>query len=303
MSERTLRTAGHSVAVSKADKVLFPEDGFTKGDIAEYYREVGHTIVRYTRERPLAAERYPDGITGQRIFQKNVSEHAPDWIRRFSTPKKEGGVTVHAVCDEPATLVYLSDQACLTPHVWPSRVDALDFPDRLIFDLDPEGNDLETLRDAARSTRDLLDELSLPSFVMTTGSRGFHVLVPLRRHENFDEVRDFAGQVAAVLAEREPETLTVQQRKEERGNRVFVDYLRNAYGQTAVAPYAVRARPGAPVATPLGWDELPEVTPWEFTVRDIPARLREHGDPWSELGNRAHSLKRARNLLEHLRSA
>ncbi|NYH77849.1 bifunctional non-homologous end joining protein LigD [Actinopolyspora biskrensis] len=300
MNEKTLRSSGRSVEVSRADKVLYPQDGITKGDIAEYYRRVGSTVVRYTDERPLAAERYPDGIEGQRIFQKNVPAHTPKWIERAPVPKKEGGETVHMICAEPAALIHLADQACLTPHVWLSRVDDLQRPDRMILDLDPSGNDLRTLRSAARSAGDLLEELGLTPFVMTTGSRGFHVLVPLRREQTFDQVRDFARDAATVLAEREPRTLTVEQRKTDRSGRVFVDYLRNAYAQTTVTPYAVRARKTAPVATPISWQELDRVEPWGFTIHDVQQRLDEHGDEWSSIGNRARSLERPRRLLDDL---
>lgn len=301
MPMETLRAGNRSIGISKADKVFFPEHGITKGDMAEYYHQVAHTMVRYTDERALAAERFPDGITGERIFQKNVPEHFPEWIRRVEVPKKEGGTTVHAVCDSAATLVYLADQACITPHVWLSRVDALDTPDRMIFDLDPAGEDLGMLRTAARTIRDLVEEVGLVPYLMTTGSRGYHVAVPLRREKDFDQARDFAQRLATIAAKREPESLTVEQRKENRGNRIFLDYLRNAYAQTAVAPYAVRAKEGAPVATPLRWDELEVTEPWEFTIDSVPSRLAENGDPWSNFANRARSLREPHERLRQLR--
>ena len=300
MTTETLRAGNRSIEISKADKVFFPEDGITKGDMAEYYQRVAATMVRYTDERALAAERFPDGITGERIFQKNVPEHFPEWIRRVEVPKKEGGTTVHAVCDSAATLVYLADQACVTPHVWLSRIDALDTPDRMIFDLDPSDQDLGLLRTAARSIRDLVEELGLVAYLMTTGSRGYHVAVPLRREHDFDHVRDFAQRLASTAARREPDALTVEQRKDNRGNRVFLDYLRNAYAQTAVAPYAVRARKEAPVATPLWWDELEVTEPWQFTIETMPDRLNQSGDPWSDFGNRARSLRAPQEHLQRI---
>lgn len=288
--------------VSRADKLFFPDDGITKGQLAEYYRQVGKTVVGHVRGRPLALERYPDGIEGQRVFQKNVPAHYPDWIRSVEVPKKEGGETVHAVGQDVATLVYLVDQGCVTPHVWSSRVDALDRPDRLILDLDPADDDLERLRAAARSARDVLGELGLTAWLMATGSRGFHVVSPLRREEDFDGVRDFARQVATALVERDPANLTVEQRKDQRGSRIFVDYLRNGYAQTSVAPYAVRARPGAPVATPLSWDELDSARPDRFDIGSVPERLRDLGDPWSGFLRRGRSLTNARKRLEELRA-
>lgn len=286
--------------VSRPDKVFFPGDGIEKGHLAEYYQHVAATILRYTRERPVAAERFPDGITGERIFQKNVGEHFPSWIPRVEVPKKEGGETLHAVCDDAATLGYLVDQGCITPHVWLARTDALERPDRLIFDLDPADEDLDLLRFAARRVRELLEGLGLVPFLMTTGSRGFHVLVPLRREDYFDTVRGFTREAATLLAEQEPRALTVEQRKEDRGQRVFLDYLRNAYAQTSVVPYAVRAKPAAPVATPLSWDELESTEPWRFTIAEVPQRLRRDGDPWSGLGNHARSLARPRRELDRV---
>lgn len=300
MSTETLRAGNRSIEISKADKILFPDDGFTKADLAEYYQQVATTLVPYTRQRPLAAERFPDGITGQRVFQKNVPEHFPDWIRRAEVPKKEGGTTVHAVCDDAATMLYLADQACITPHVWLSRVDDLDKPDRIIFDLDPAEPDLDLLRSAARSVAELLNELGLVPFLMSTGSRGFHVVAPLRREFPFNQVRRFAHDAATLLAEREPDTFTVEQRKEDRGDRIFLDYLRNAYAQTAVAPYAVRAKPGAPVATPLTWDELDTTEPWHHTVESVPQRLNNHGDAWSHFANRARALESPGQRLDRL---
>lgn len=297
MNTRTLRADEHSIDVSNADKVFYPEDGVTKGDIAVYYQQVASTLVRYAQDRPLTAERYPDGIAGQRIFQKNVPEYFPDWIPRVEVPKKSGGTTVHAVCDSSAILVFFADQACVTPHVWLSRVDELDRPDRLIFDLDPASNDLDALRSAARGVRELLAELGLTPFLMTTGSRGYHVLAPLRRAEGFDRVRLFAQQVAKLVATRYPNHMTVEQRKEDRGNRIFVDYLRNSYAQTAVAPYAVRAKRGAPVATPIRWDELDTVAPWDFDIHTVRERLRQVGDAWSELGSHARSLAEPQRRL------
>lgn len=292
-------TAGRTpIDITKPDKVLFPDDGVTKAELARYYRRIATTMVRYTRNRPLAAERFPEGIGGQRIFQKNAPEHFPDWVRRVDVPKKEGGTTEHAVCDDTRTLVYLADQACVTPHVWLSRADALEKPDRLIFDLDPSGQDLDRLRSAARHVRALFEQLGLTAFVMTTGSRGFHVAAPLRREHSFDEVRDFARRAASALAEHAPEELTVEQRKEDRGDRIFLDYLRNAYAQTTVAPYAVRAKPAAPVATPLSWEELDDTAPWQYTMDGVVQRVRERGDAWSDFASRARSLHRLRRLDE-----
>lgn len=301
MNTTTLRAGRTAVEVSHAEKVFFPDDRITKGGLAEYYRRVAPIMLRHVRGRPVAQERYPDGIAGERIFQRNVPEHFPDWVPRVDVPTKEGGTTTHAICENAATLVYLADQACITPHTWLARVDQLDVPDRLIFDLDPAGGGLDLLRFAARGVRDLLTEVGLVPFLMTTGSRGFHVVAPLRRGAGFDAAREFARDAATLLAEREPKWLTVEQRKEKRGGRIFLDYLRNAYAQTAVPPYAVRALPTAPVATPLSWEELDRSDPQQYTVRNVLDRLADTGDPWSNLANRARSLERPRRRLTRRR--
>jgi bifunctional non-homologous end joining protein LigD len=243
--------------------------------------------------RPLSMHRFPDGVGGKSFFQKDAPDYFPGWIHTEEVPK-EGGTVNHVVCDDAATLVYLAGQAVLTPHVWLSRVDDLDHPDRMIFDLDPPGDDPERdaaqVRRAARRVRGALEDLGLPTFLMTTGSKGFHVVVPLARRETFDQVRGFARTLARRLAEGDPERLTVEPRKAKRAGRVFLDYLRNGYAQTTVAPYAVRPRPGAPVATPVDWDELDGLDPRRYTVANLFRRLAQKEDPWAGIGDRATGL-------------
>ena len=307
----TIEVGGREVALSNVGKVLFPgsgrDPGLTKGDLVDYYRRVAATMLPHVAGRPVSMQRFPDGIDGKRFFQKEAPDYFPDWIRTEEVAK-EGGTVRHVVCDREATLVYLANQACITPHVWLSRVAHLERPDRLVFDLDPpenggrSGDDrgLDRLRWAARRTRDLLDVLGLPAFLLTTGSRGFHVVVPLEPAAGFDEVRAFAARVARRLARAHPDRLTVEHRKAKRGDRVFVDYLRNGYAQTAVPPYAVRARPGAPVATPLEWRELGRVAPRRYTMKNLFRRLAQKEDPWAGIDASAVTLDAAREALRAL---
>ncbi|MBN2205351.1 MAG: non-homologous end-joining DNA ligase [Thermoleophilia bacterium] len=295
----TIEVDGRSVEVSREDKVLFPEDGVTKGDLIEYYRRVAPVMLRHLRDRPLVMQRFPDGIDGEGFYQKDTPEYFPDWIERVSV-EKEGGTVEHVVCSAAADLVYLADQACITPHVWLSTVGDLRRPDRLVFDLDPPNGDAGPVRRAARDVRDLVDEIGLVPFLMTTGSRGYHVVVPIRREMGFDDARRLARDAARVLAARRPEELTVEQRKEKRGDRVFVDYLRNSYAQTQVAPYAVRARPGAPVATPIDWDELGSVDPRRYDIDAALRRLRQKDDPWEDLPRHARAFDGPRAALDRL---
>ncbi|MFJ2157263.1 MULTISPECIES: non-homologous end-joining DNA ligase [unclassified Streptomyces] len=302
---QAVRAGRRSLTVHRPDKVLFPADGngkeYTKGDLVAYYRAVAPFMVPHLRGRPLMLERHPDGIDGPRFMQKNVPEHYPDWIKRVEVAK-EGGTVTHLVCDDTATLVYLADQACVTPHRWLSRAGSEHRPDRLVFDLDPQtGDDFPAVRQAALLLRELLDELRLPSAPMTTGSRGLHLVVPLDGRQDFDAVRAFAKDVADHLAEAHPGQLTTAARKKDRGERLYLDIQRNGYAQTAVAPYAVRAKPGAPVAVPISWDQLddPDLDARRWTIADAVEQARTN--PWAGLASRGRSLTPAARRLDDLR--
>ncbi|MFJ5711669.1 non-homologous end-joining DNA ligase [Streptomyces sp. NPDC093105] len=302
MTTTDIHVSGRTVEIKRAEKELFPDDGITKADLADHYRRAGPRILPHLRGRPLMLERYPDGIGDGRFMQKDTPDYFPGWIHRAELPK-EGGTVTYAVCDDLASLLYLVDQACITPHRWLSKADRPDHPDRLVFDLDPPGDDFEPVRWTAALLHDLLDELGLPAALMTTGSRGLHVVVPLDRRTAFDEVRAFAADVAGLLTARHPDQLTTAARKQARKGRLYLDVQRNGYGQTAVTPYAVRARPGAPVATPLSWTELdaPDLTPRRWTLATLGERL-EDDDPWKRELPRGRSLRAARGRLEKLTS-
>ena len=300
---RKVRAGRRTVEVKRVDKVLFPGSGdakeYTKGDLVDYHRSVARFMLPHLRGRPLMLERHPDGPAGPEFMQKNTPEHYPDWITRVELPKEDGTVR-HTVCDDTATLLYLTDQACLTLHRWLSRTDRVNCPDRLVFDLDPADDDFGQVREAAGFLGELLDELELPSAPMTTGSRGLHIVVPLTGREDFDEVRAFARDVADTLAAAHPDRLTTAARKKDRGDRLYLDVQRNAYAQTAVAPYTVRARPGAPVATPIAWAELedPELHARRWTIAD--AVEKAHTGPWAGLVGRGRALGPARRRLDAL---
>ena len=292
-----------TVQLSHLDKVFFPDDGLTKGDVVSYYRQLAPAILGYLRDRPLVLDRYPDGITGQRIVQKNAGKHFPDWVRRTEVGK-QGGAVCQVLADRADTLVYLANQAAIELHIFLSRVAALDRPDQLVFDLDPPSGDRfgDVCRHALHLRGMLEDELGLTSYVKTTGGKGLHVHVPLRPEEDFDAVRGFARDAAGLLAGRYPDELTLEQRKEPRGNRLYLDIMRNAYAQTVVAPYTVRARPGATVATPLRWDEVADagLSPQQFTMRSIAARLERSADPWATMARHRRGLGAARRRLSYI---
>lgn len=300
-----LRVGRQTVPLSNTGKVLFP-DGITKGDLIRYYQETAGVMLPYLRDRPLSLARYPEGITGERIFQKNVGRHFPDWIPRAEVDKA-GGELCQVLAEKPADLVYLANQASIELHALLSRTGALHQPDQLIFDLDPPGDDrFDDVRTIALRLRAILaDDLGLTSFVKTTGSRGLHVEVVLNAQEDFDTVREFARQVAMVLAAAEPDLVTIEPRKAARGDRIYADIMRNGYAQTAVAPYSVRAHPGAPVAVPLHWDEVadPQLSPRGVTIRTIAARLDQlasTGDPWAGMARHRYGLARPRRLVRGL---
>jgi bifunctional non-homologous end joining protein LigD len=308
MTDEKLTVGRQPVELSNRAKVLFPADGITKGDLVEYYQAVAGEMLPLLRDRPVSMTRFPDGIGTDGIVQKNVPAYFPDWITRVPV-RKEGGSLRQVICDKPATLVYLANQACIELHAFLSRLDHINEPDQLIFDLDPpDGNRFGDVRICALRLRDLLTgEFGLPAFVKTTGGHGLHVHVPLNARQDFDAVREFARDAAELLAARNPGLVTTEQRKDKRGPRIYADLMRNAYAQLAVAPYSVRARPGAPVATPLSWDELDDKTlrPERFTLRTVPGRIRHAGragGPWAGMARHRSGLGKAQRSLRRLAS-
>ena len=292
---------GQSFELSNPDKVLFPEDGITKADMVEYYERIAPVMLPHLEKRAIVMHRFPDGIYGERFYHKDAPEYFPPWIERVSLAK-EGGAVDYVVADSAADLAYLAGQACITPHIWLSRYDRPDNPDLLIFDLDPSGDDFEIARRTAFKLRELLTDLGLTPFVKTTGSRGLHVTCCLDRRAAFDQSRGFAKEVAGVIASRDPDNLTIEARKEKRGKRLLVDYLRNGYGATAVAPYALRARKGAPVAVPITWEELkdPKLNSQSYNMGNIFRRTARRKDPWAGLWNKPGSIREARRKLHVL---
>lgn len=298
-------SGGATVPLSHLDKVFFPDDDLRKGDLVDYYRMVAPRMLPYLRKRPAVMGRYPDGVTGEPILQKNVPRHFPGWVNRVEVARRgRGGAVCQVVCDKPETLIYLANQACIELHVLLSRVTALDRPDQLVFDLDPPAQ--ESFGDARRCALDLRrlleDDLGLTAFVKTTGGKGLHVHVPLRVDEGFDQAREFAREVAELMVRDDPHRFTLEQRVEQRGDRVYLDVQRNAYAQMAVAPYSVRARRTAPVATPLHWSEVEDagLSPRRFTMRTLGGRLAATQDPWAGMSRHRHGLAAARRRLRRM---
>jgi bifunctional non-homologous end joining protein LigD len=245
--------------------------------------------------------RYPRGIDQNGFVQQDFADSLPEWMGRVRVAKEDGTV-VHPTADSRDALRWLTNQNCVIVHAWLSKRDRLRTPDRIVFDLDPTVDDFAVVKATARTVADVLGDIGLVSYVQTTGSRGLHVVSPIKPNTDFDAVRQFARDVADVVAADDPAHRTVEARKAKRGDRLYLDVMRNAYGQTAVAPYAVRARRGAPVATPLEWDELGRrgLRADSFTIRDVPERVAERGDPWSDISRRGRSLTRPAQRLAKL---
>ncbi|SDR95836.1 non-homologous end-joining DNA ligase [Microlunatus soli] len=285
------------VEIPRPDKIMYPTERLTKTDVATYYSEIAAVMLPHLRRRPISMQRFPDGIASDGFFEKRRPDHFPDWVDTVRV-QTENGAQDQISVDSPETLVYLVGQGCLVPHTWLSRAQHLGRPDQMIFDLDPSTDDLALLRRAARAIRSVLDELQLYSMLKTSGSRGYHVTVPLQPDQDYDVVRAVARHIAQLVSEQDPDRFTVEMRKDKRGDRVFIDWLRNGYGQTAVPPYALRARPGAPVATPIEWDELSRVEPDHFDHGSVRRRLAQRDDPWQDFERRAQRLDQVVDQLQ-----
>lgn len=294
---------GHQVELSNRDKVFFPDEGLTKGDMIDYYLAVAEVMLPHLADHGVSMQRLPDGLDGQRFYQKDAPNHYPDWIATVKVPKREGGSFRAPIIESKAALAYLANQAVVTPHLYLARADDLEHPDKMIYDLDPPGggDDFGPVRQAALDVRDIMDELGMRAWAATTGSKGFHVVVSLDRSADFDEARRFAHDAARVLVARHSDRYTLEQRKDKRKGLIFLDVLRNAYGATAVAPYAVRARPGAPVATPIDWSELADgAGARDWTIRNVAKRLEAKDDPWADIRRHPYKLGSHRDDLDKL---
>jgi len=288
-----IRAGRRVIKTSNEDRIVFPRDGITKGEIVHYYRRIAPFMLPHVRKRRLTMERFQPTIDAKPVFQKDMPEHFPDWVPRVAVPK-HGGTVTHIVCDNAETLVYIANQGCLTPHVGLQRIDKNEFPDQMIFDLDPPADDFEIVRSVAFKMRALLAEFGLAPFLKTTGSRGLHMVIALDRKLPFDNVRAIARDIAEEMARRNPEQVTTEMLKKNRGGRLFLDTNRNGTAQTAVPAFAVRAKDGAPVAMPITWEELEhkELDARSWNIRNACERMEAIEDPWKGLRASAHRLPR-----------
>ena len=294
----------HKVAISHPDKILFPDDGITKRELAAYYEMIAPVMLPHLRGRPITMERYHRGIGAEGFFQKDVVKGFPEWLKRIDAPKKDGTVH-HPIANDTSSLLWLANQNSITIHVWSSRAPQLYYPDICVFDLDPSNDDPGMLREASLIVRDFLVDLGLPSWLKTSGSKGFHIAVPLDAKSDFGTVARFAHAIGRLLVKRHQDIFTLEFKKVDRKGRIFMDTGRNEYSATFAATYTVRAKQGAPVSAPCTWEELESgaVGPRTFTLRTMSDRVASVGDLWAEMLKRKRSLtkpiERLREIMEN----
>jgi len=290
-----------AIKITHEDKILFPKSKIIKNDIIQYYARIADIMIPYVKNRPIMMHRFPKGINHKGFFQKNISDYFPKWIKEAPVERQDEELVHYALINNPQTLVYLANQGCITPHIWLSKVDKLNYPDKMIFDLDPSGKSFDQVRSGAKKMKKLFELLDLKTYVMTTGSRGLHVVIPLKRVHTFDYVRAFAKDISSILVKQYPKLFTNEIRKEKRCKKIFIDIYRNSFAQTSVAPYAIRAKERAPIATPIDWGEVTStLTPTKYTIKNIFKRLSRKEDPWKDMFNFSCDLKKAKKIVKSM---
>ncbi len=286
------------IDLSNTDKIFFTEENISKGDVIDYYKRVSPIILPYLKDRPLTLHRFPDGISKEGFYQKQIPDYFPNWVNRITVNKKGDGDVTHVLCNNKETLVYLANQACITPHIWLSKTPELEKPNKILFDLDPPVDSLSLVVKAARELKKVLERFDFYTYLMTNGSKGIHLVVPIKANFNFKSVRQYAKKIADYVVQKNSDIFTTEHKKNKREGRVFIDYLRNSYGQTSVTPYSIRALEGAPIATPLDWHELNSnsFNPRKYSIKNIFLRLGQKEDPWKDMHKNARPLNNINDL-------
>jgi bifunctional non-homologous end joining protein LigD len=291
VNEEIKKIGDEFVEISNIKKIFYPKTGITKGDVIKYYERIAPYFIQYSAEHLIVMHRFPDGIQKDSFYQKQVPDYFPDWITTKEITLKTGEKQTLVVIDKEENLVYLANQGVLVFHSWLSSMPNIDNPDKIVFDLDPSPKtSLTELRYAVRKIKKNLEEHGLVPYLMTTGSKGYHVVAPILPEHPFAEVHDFAKHIATELANQHPDKFTTAMSKVKRKGRIFIDYLRNSFGQTSVACYSLRAKPGAPIATPLDWSELSQTAPQKYNINNIFKRLAKKKDPWKSFEKDAKHL-------------
>lgn len=299
MASNTVSIEGRSFELSRLDKVLWPQDGYTKGELINYYVEVAPYIIPHLQGRPMVFTRYPDGIEKQSFYQKNAPPSLPQWIKTYPYYSSDSGRDINFILvEESATLAWLANQACIEMHPWLSCASSEDYPDFIVFDLDPSpGNSFEQVKTIAFLTRRVLNELGLRCYIKSSGSQGLHVYLPVENKYSYEKIRDFARTVAEIICTMQPDIATVERTVWKRGAKIYVDYMQNVKGKTLCSAYSVRPRTGATVSAPLYWDEVNSIKPSDFTIKTILPRLQKLGELFAPVLSDRQSLDTAWSQL------
>jgi len=295
MKEKNYKFNNRKLTLSNLGKIFFPVPNYSKQKVLDYYRNISPVMLPHLAHRPLNMQRAPDGLDGDIFYQQAAPDYFPDWIDTITLSRADGSPIRHALCNSSAALLYLANQAVLSFHTWLSKTPDLGYPDKLIFDLDPPpGHNFDLVVQAAVNIKNFLDRISVRCGVMTTGSSGLHLVIPLLPRFSFDQVRDTARKIASCFARKSPLQYTLETLKEKRKGRLYLDYTRNAYGQTTICPYSIRTLPRAPIAVPLDWHELhkPGMDSQKYNLSNISRRLGQKEDPWK------HFYKPGEDLME-----
>lgn len=299
MANASLEITGQEVKLSNLDKVLWPEAGYTKGDLIDYYAAVSPYMIPHLRQRALVFTRSPSGITAKSFYQKNAPENLPEWMDTFAWEGKEGSLKHYVLANTTADLVWLANQACIEIHPWMSRIDRVDYPDFMVFDLDPtEANPFPQVIQVANLLKQLMDQLHLRVYAKTSGALGLHVYLPLVPRYSYAQVRTFGQTIGEMICKLLPDLVTIERSVQRRGPRIYFDYLQNGLGKTVCAPYCVRPRPAATVSAPIQWQEINTVNPLNFTIKTLPPRLNQVGDLFADVLTDQQELEPAAKALE-----
>ena len=278
---KMLQVNGHTLKLTNQEKVYWPDEGITKGDVLEYYNSISNYILPYLKGRPQSLKRNPNGITDKGFFHKDAGENAPDWVDHVKLYSESARKDVdYLVCNNKATLLYLNNLGCIEINPWNSRLKNLDHPDYLIMDIDPsDKSTFNEVIDAALVIKEILDKAQAGSYCKTSGATGLHIYVPLHAAYHYDQVRSFAEIIATLTQEQLPESTTVERSIEKRKGRIYIDYLQNKRGQTLASVYSLRPVAQASISTPLAWNEVkPGLHPSQFNIRTISRRVNKIGD-------------------------
>lgn len=281
------------IEITNASKEVFAN--ISKEDFVGYYKKAAPLMLAHVKDRPISMFRFPHGMREEGFFQKHVPAYFPSWMKKVEVARKGKKIT-YVMANDEESIVYLATQM-VVPHIWPARVDKLDYPDKMIFDLDPSVNDVAMTQQVALDVKRFLDDLGMPSYIMTSGNKGYHIVVPLDRSAKQEDVKTFASKIAQVLADHYSDTMTNEMRIENRKGRVMLDVFRNSPAHTAVAPYSVRASLRGGIAMPIEWKELKKIAPRYFTLENVYARLKK-GDMWKDMHSNAVSIEKIQKQLK-----